>query len=226
MQLTNNYSWTIISNSLNGTDGSNYTYSAPNTKAYVMEPIEESVDYASELINNLMQDITLSEEEVSKNQSIINGLAVTKSNINKNNNTTTTKEEVKEVQKVEDEGLIARLIKSSIEITEGDDYIYNGVTATYNKTDITNDDDLSVTFKVGDKTISTYPELILYISQLESGNYDIIHIVTYKGETITLTQSLTINELIIDDTPNINIPSTEEQEDIPEENLEQNTQEE
>ena len=227
MQLTNNYSWTIISNSLNGTDSSNYTYSAPNTKAYVMEPLEESVEYASELINNMMKDITLSEEEVSKNQSIINGLAVSKTNANKNNNPTINKqEEVKEVQKVEDEGLIARLIKSNIEITEGDEYIYNGVTATYNKIDITNDDDLSVTFKVGDKTIDTYPELILYISKLDSGNYDIIHIVTYKGETITLTQSLTINELIIDDTPNTNIPSTEEQEDIPEENLEQNTQEE
>lgn len=227
MQLTNNYSWTIISNSLNGTDASNYTYSAPNTRAYVMEPIEESVEYASELINNLMQNIPLNEEEVTKNQSVINGLAVIKQNTNKNNNTTSNKQEdVKEVQKVEEEGLTARLIKTSIEITEGDEYIYNGVTATYNKKDITKDDDLSVTFKVGTKTISNYPELILYISRLGSGNYDIIHIVTYKGEAITLTQSLTINELIIDDTPNINIPSTEEQEDIPEENLEQNTQEE
>ena len=224
MQLTNNYSWTIISNSLNGTDASNYTYSAPNTKAYVMEPVEESVEYASELINSLIKDIPLSEEEVSKNQSTINGLVITKANTNKNNSTTSNKqEEINEVVKVEDEGLIARLIKSSIEITEGDEYIYNGVTATYNNKDITNDSDLSVTFKVGTKTISTYPELILYISKLDSGNYDIIHIVTYKGETITLSQNLTINELIVtDDTPNLDTPSTDEQDNIPEESLNQN----
>ena len=40
MQLTKNYDWNIVTNSLNGSDSKNYTYSAPSSLAYVMEPTE------------------------------------------------------------------------------------------------------------------------------------------------------------------------------------------
>ena len=214
LQLTKNYSWEIISNSLNGTDGSNYTFSAPNTKAYVMEPVEESVDYASELIKNVMQNTKLDKEEVESNQVKINGVVASQSS---SSNKTTTDENKKEnsTNNANDEevtGLNARLVKSSIEITKGDDYIYNGVTAKYNNKDVTNDTNLKVTFKVGSKIISDYQELILYVSKLESGNYGIIHNLDYNGETVSLTQYLKIKEPV-------NVDVEDDTEDIPSTNL-------
>lgn len=194
MQLANNYSWNIISNSLNGTDSSNYTYSTPSTRAYVMEPTEESIDYAKELITNVQEGIILDKEEIEGNQTKINGVVSSQSNSSKNDTKKETAPAPKEEQvQVKEEGLKAKLIKSNIEITEGDDYIYNGVTATYNKEDIT--ESIEITFKIGTKELDDYHELILYISKLKSGNYNIDHIVTYKGETLTLTQNLTIKEL-------------------------------
>ena len=38
--------------------------------------------------------------------------------------------------------------------------------------------------------------MIRYVKTLESGDYDIVHIVTYKDEEITLIQKLTIKELV------------------------------
>lgn len=45
--------WSIISQSVNGTDSSNYTYSAPSQKAYVMEPDMSTVKAASEKIKEV-----------------------------------------------------------------------------------------------------------------------------------------------------------------------------
>ena len=53
MQIKNNYSWNIVTNSLSGIDSSNYTYSSPKYKSYVMLPNGDSVEYASNLINDL-----------------------------------------------------------------------------------------------------------------------------------------------------------------------------
>jgi len=203
LQLTKNYSWNIVSNSLNGTDDSNYTFSAPYTKAYVMQPVEESVTYATNLINKIMDGEKLNKEEVESNQQTINGVVASQSNSNTSNQdssstTANSKNNItssNQQSTSQPEGLKANLIKSSITITEGDDYIYNGVSATYNKVDITNNSNLKVTFKIGSKTINDYQELILYISKLSSGNYSIIHTVSYEGETINLTQALTIKEL-------------------------------
>lgn len=221
MQLTKNYSWEIISNSLNGTDDSNYTFSAPYTKAYVMQPVEESVDYASELINNVMESIKLDKEEVENNQTKINGVVASQGSSTSSSSSSTNSSNNTSTASVDDEteietGLSAKLVKSSAVITEGDDYIYNGVTATYNNKDVTNDSNLSVTFRIGSKTISDYQELILYISKLTSGNYSIIHNISYKGEQVTLTQNLTINKLVVENETN-NVEDVPPTTDLPEE---------
>lgn len=53
MQLNDMASWNITSYSLDGTDGSEYTYSYPTQKLYVMNPIEETVTEAQELIDKV-----------------------------------------------------------------------------------------------------------------------------------------------------------------------------
>lgn len=195
MQLANNYSWNIVSNSLNGMDSSNYTYSAPSVKVYVMEPSMESVNFACDLINKVIDGETLNKEEIEGSQVKINNGVVNQSSANDEvKEEEVKKEEVKEEVLQEEKGLVAKLIKSSIEITLGDDYIYNGVNASYNDKDI--NDDVKVTFKIGNKELDDYYELIRYVKTLESGDYDIVHIVTYKDEEITLIQKLTIKELV------------------------------
>lgn len=57
-QLDNMSSWNITSYSLTGKDSSNYTYTY-NQLLYVMEPDEESVNEAIELINKVLEGETL-----------------------------------------------------------------------------------------------------------------------------------------------------------------------
>ena len=54
MQLNDMASWNITSYSLDGTDGSGYTYSYPTQKLYVMNPIEETVTEAQGLIDKVI----------------------------------------------------------------------------------------------------------------------------------------------------------------------------
>ena len=54
MQLNDMASWNITSYSLDGTDGSDYTYSYPNSKAYVMIPDEDTVLTAQQLIDKVI----------------------------------------------------------------------------------------------------------------------------------------------------------------------------
>ena len=53
MQLNDMASWNITSYSLDGTDGSGYTYSYPTQELYVMNPIEETVTEAQGLIDKV-----------------------------------------------------------------------------------------------------------------------------------------------------------------------------
>lgn len=53
MQVAKKYKWTITANSLDGANSSNYTYSYSSQKLYVMEPIEDSVNYAHKLIKSV-----------------------------------------------------------------------------------------------------------------------------------------------------------------------------
>ena len=52
-QLDKMPNWSIINQSVNGTDSSNFTYSAPSQKAYVMEPDMNTVKAASEKIKEV-----------------------------------------------------------------------------------------------------------------------------------------------------------------------------
>lgn len=53
MQLEGNYEWTVTSNYISGTDGSEYTYSYPTQKLYVMIPDDDSILNAKELIDKV-----------------------------------------------------------------------------------------------------------------------------------------------------------------------------
>ena len=53
MQLDKMPSWNITSISLNGSDASEYTYSYPNQKLYVMKPNEETVNNAKETLEKV-----------------------------------------------------------------------------------------------------------------------------------------------------------------------------
>lgn len=46
-------SWTVTSNSLDGSDGSEYTYSFSGQKLYVMIPTEDSINHAKELFDKI-----------------------------------------------------------------------------------------------------------------------------------------------------------------------------
>ena len=53
MQLNDMAKWTVTSVNLDGSDGSDYTYSYPGQKLYVMRPNEETVSKAIQMINDV-----------------------------------------------------------------------------------------------------------------------------------------------------------------------------
>ena len=169
-QISKNYSWDIASNSLEGSDSSNYTYSAPNQKAYVMLPDEESVMNAKKLIN-----------EVSSNDN--KSITVDKTDDNK------------EDVLVADNKFKVKLVRSSVTLTKGEEYIYHGITATYGGKDITGSNDIIINFNINNKEFDDYRELVRYVTyNLECGNYVITYNISYKGSAKTLKQNVTINE--------------------------------
>lgn len=202
LQLSKNYKWNITSNSLEGGDGSNYTYSAPSVKAYVMIPKEESVMYAKELIAKVIEGEVLDEDlmdEVSKQVH-----EVTKNNPtqNQDDNKNASKEPTQDSTTSKDEELKIKLGRESVTIKENETYIYYPYTATYGGKDVTKDPSIKESFSIDGKTFADYEELILYIkTNLKPGKYNIIFKVTYKNQTTTLTQLLTIEAIddIVDD---------------------------
>lgn len=202
MQLTNNYSWTIVSNNLNGIDAKEYTYSAPNTKVYVMSPVEESIEYAIKLINKVENDEILDKELILEEQKeiirIVNVASINAQNnikveTPKKNQTEKEENNTSANEKVE---LTAKLLKPTIEFTEGDEYIYHGIKATYGTKDITKDNNLKIKFRVADKEFDDYRNLIYYVSHLKPNNYIINYIITYENETLTLNQQVNIKKII------------------------------
>lgn len=65
MQLNDMKEWNIQSFAVTGFDDSDYTYSAPGTKLYVMVPDDEMVARASELIDSVMAGMVITEADVS-----------------------------------------------------------------------------------------------------------------------------------------------------------------
>ena len=57
--------WNVQSFAVTGYNGSDYTYSAPGTKLYVMYPNEEDVAKAQALIDTIYADGILTEADIS-----------------------------------------------------------------------------------------------------------------------------------------------------------------
>lgn len=195
MQIINNKEWNISTNSLDGKDSNNYTYSTPNQKLYVMEPNKESVEEASYLINKIIYGEKLAQE---------------KNNYYDNyeiNNVTKGKEETNETEKKEtqkeDKKLEASLNKKSYTLVEGEEFIYHGYTATYDNVDITKETD--ITYIVKGATFDNQSDLITYMSNLTVGTYYIEYKIEYKNEKTTLKEEVEViknNFLNNDDTDN------------------------
>lgn len=64
MQLSDMATWNIQSFAVIGVGGSEKTYSAPGVNAYVMWPDEDAVEFASGLIQKVLDGETLTEEDV------------------------------------------------------------------------------------------------------------------------------------------------------------------
>ena len=64
MQLSDGSSWNVKSYAVTGENSSGYTYSAPGQQLYVMEPDQDTVDHAKELINKVFSGETLTDEDV------------------------------------------------------------------------------------------------------------------------------------------------------------------
>ena len=185
MQLIGKYKWIITSNSLDGENSSNYTYSYSAQKLYVMEPIEDSVKYAKELIDSVIDGEKL-DPTYDGNASDVHSVSRNKQSTNKNT-------EQKKNDTENKEGLKANLNRPSITIIEGDTYTYHGYKATYNGIDITSSSE--ATFSINGKTYNDYKDLVSYITNsLEKGEYNIVYKITYKESSLTLNQSLIIKE--------------------------------
>ena len=65
MQLEDMAQWNVQSFAVTGYNGSDYTYSAPGTKLYVMYPNEEDVAKAQTLIDTIFADGILTEADIS-----------------------------------------------------------------------------------------------------------------------------------------------------------------
>ena len=92
MQLDDMAKWTITSNSLTGTDSSNYTYSYSSSKLYVMEPNEDSITEAHDLIESVYNGEVL---EDSYKENTGSSHTVTKTNPNQSTTTTPKKDDTK-----------------------------------------------------------------------------------------------------------------------------------
>ena len=175
MQLDKNYSWNIVSNSLDGNDSSNYTYSAPKYKAYVMMPDNDSILFASELIDKVADGKKLNDELMNEISQDIYG-------------------NVQIVVGVDDDFKV-RLFRSSVTLREGEEYIYHGYSATYKGEDITKDSALKEIFSINGKSFDDYRELVRYITyNLKCGDYTIVYRISYNGEVKTLEQKVVITE--------------------------------
>ena len=64
MQLKDGGTWNIKSYAVTGKGASKKTYSMPKKNAYVMIPDQDSVDFATELIEKVFDGETLSDEDV------------------------------------------------------------------------------------------------------------------------------------------------------------------
>ena len=191
MQIKKKYKWTITSNSLDGADSSNYTYSYSSQKLYVMNPIEESVDYAKELIQSVIDGEKLdptydgNASDVHKVTQSSSQSSSQSSNSSSNNSNTNTQTNT--------EGMKASLGRTTVTLTEGETFTYYGYTVTYNGKNVTSNS--TAVFSINGMSYTNYQDLISYITyKLSVGEYNIVYKIKYNNETVTLNQTVVIKE--------------------------------
>ena len=157
-----------------------------------MEPIEESVTYASELIKSVLDGEKLdptydgnASDVHSVTKSAASSSSTSSSTTTNNNNQTTTNNS-------NNEGLKASVGRSTVTLTEGDTFVYYGYSATYNGADVTNK--TTATFSINGSTFTTYQKLISYVDTLSAGEYNIVYRISYEGEVKNLNQTVVIKE--------------------------------
>ena len=190
MQLNDMASWNITSYNLDGGDGSEYTYSYPNSKAYVMLPYEETVTEAQNLIDRVIAGEIL-ESSYDKEATDINDPVYVEP--------TPTPEPEPEPEPEEPTiiGTIPTISFDSDTITiyQGQSYdLMTGVTVR----------------DIEDELLYLSPVVTTDItdtSVLEIGNYTITYTVTDSdGNAITASRTLTVLQDISDDIPDEEIP--------------------
>lgn len=184
-QIAGNYTWDVSMNSLEGTDSSNYTYSVPSFKSYVMEPKEESVEEAHKKIMAILgADESDDHFQYRVTTSSDDSLEVSEKKVEDNHQ----KEEEKKLE------LKANLGKNTVSYVEGEDYVFYPCTVYYGNDDISRSSYLKSSYVVNGTTFTDYQELVLYMSQLLAGNYSIDFKFEYKGSTVSLTQNVVIEK--------------------------------
>ncbi len=174
MQLNDMASWNITSHNLDGGDGNEYTYSYPNSKAYVMLPYEETVIEAQNLIDRVIAGEVL-DSSYDKEASDINDPVYVE-----------PKPEPKpdpEPEEPEITGTLPTISFDSDTITICQGQSYNLMTGV-----IVND--------IEDELLFLTPKVttdIIDTSTLAVGNYTITYTVTDSdGNIVTATRTLTV----------------------------------
>lgn len=199
MQIAKKYKWTITSNSLDGENSSNYTYSYASQKLYVMEPIEESVTYATELINSVLDGEKLDPTYDGNASDVHNVTQSSSKSTSSTSSSTSNSNSTSNSSTKNNEGLKANLGKTTVTFTEGETFTYYGYTATYNGSNITNSS--TVTFSINGNSYTDYHKLISYVSDLSAGEYNIVYRINYSGNNVTLNQTVIIKEAPVINTP-------------------------
>jgi len=122
MQLDDMSSWNVVSIALDGSNGSEYTYTGGNQKLYVMIPDESTIDNASSLINAVLKGEKLDSDDPKTNEkSTRRPQKPTKVNIS--DKKATDKQEVKEENKDDKEEIKEEVTeeKDDIIVIPGDD---------------------------------------------------------------------------------------------------------
>ncbi|MDY4996316.1 MAG: LCP family protein [Bacilli bacterium] len=215
MQLSKNYEWNIVTNSLNGSDSKNYTYSAPSSLAYVMEPTEESVSYAHELIQRVLDGEKLDKETVDADASQANKVTHGSSSATNSNSSSSSSSSSKTDSSNHQEGLKLKLGKTEVTYNKNtsSSFVYYGYTLTYNGSNVPTDR-AKETFTINGRSYHDYKDLVSYVSSLDNGTYSITYEIVYQGYVAKEIQKVIITGQSINDSsstkPSIDKPNDKE----------------
>lgn len=213
MQLSKNYEWNIVTNSLNGSDSKNYTYSAPSSLAYVMEPTEESVSYAHELIQRVLDGEKLDKETVDADASQANKVTHGSSSATNSNSSSSSSSSSKTDSSNHQEGLKLKLGKTEVTYNKNtsSSFVYYGYTLTYNGSNVPTDR-AKETFTINGRSYHDYKDLVSYVSSLDNGTYSITYEIVYQGYVAKEIQKVIITGQSINDSSSTK-PSTDKPND-------------